>query len=439
MKSLVRRSDFRLFLAAALAAGMWCYADLILVPHQVAEAARREQPRGNLSDLYPRWLGARELLLHGRDPYGSDVTREIQAGYYGRELDFRRPNDPKDQQGFAYPIYVVFLLAPTMKAPFATVQLAFRWILILFIAASVPLWLWVVGWRISAAATLTAIFLILGSFPSVQAIKLQQLSVVVCLLLAASAACLVRRRLVLSGVLLALATIKPQLAIPFTAWLLLWTLGNWRSRQRLLWSFLAALTILVLGGELVLPGWIARFRGAAAAYLQYAGGPSLLDIALTPVWGRFISGLLILIVALLCWRWRRASADSEIFRWNLAIVLTATLAVIPTSAPYNQLLLIPALLLLARWAPRLWHGPWFQRLSIGLVVSVLALPWLAAAGLDFTLLFVRREIVESAWVVPLWTSWAIPFPVLAAVALCATQIRKEESSTAVPVAAQRAR
>jgi len=72
-------------------------------------------------------------------------------------------------------------------------------------------------------------------------------------------------------------------------------------------------------------------------------------------------------------------------------------------------------------------------------VSVLALPWLAAAGLDFTLLFVRREIVESAWVVPLWTSWAIPFPVLAAVALCATQIRKEESSTAVPVAAQRAR
>jgi hypothetical protein len=326
-----------------------------------------------------------------------------------------------------------------MKAPFTTVQLAFRWILILFIAASVPLWLSALGWRISAAATLSAILLIIGSFPSVQAIKLQQLSVVVCLLLAASAACLVRRRLVLSGLLLALATIKPQLAIPFTAWLLIWTLGNWRSRQRLSWSFLAALTILVLGGELVLPGWIARFRGAAAAYLQYAGSTSLLDLALTPLWGRVISGLLILIVALLSWRWRRAPADSEIFRWNMAIVLTATLAVIPTSAPYNQLLVIPALLLLARWAPRLWHGSWFQRLFMGLVVSVVALPWLAAAGLDFTLLFVRREMVERAWVVPLWTSWAIPFAVLAAVALCVAQIGKEQSSTAVPVAAQIAR
>jgi hypothetical protein len=351
-------------------------------------------------------------------------------------LDLSRPNDPKDQQGFAYPIYVVFLLAPTMKAPFATVQLAFRWILILFIAASVPLWLSVLGWRISAAATLSLILLIIGSFPSVQAIKLQQLSVVVCLLLAASAAGLVRRRLVLSGILLALATIKPQLAIPFVAWLLIWTLGNWRSRQRLLWSFLAALAILVLGGELVLPGWIAGFRGAARAYLEYTGGSSLLDLALSPPWGRVISGLLILIVAFWCWRWRRAPADSEIFRWNLAIVLTATLAVIPTFAPYNQLLVIPALLLLARGAPRLWHGPWFQRLSMGLVVGVVALPWLAALGLDFTLLLVRREIVEKAWVVPLWTSWVIPFPVLAAVALCAAQIRRKQSSTALSAAAQ---
>jgi hypothetical protein len=145
---------------------------------------------------------------------------------------------------------------------------------------------------------------------------------------------------------------------------------------------------------------------------------------------------LILIVAFWCWRWRRAPADSEIFRWNLAIVLTATLAVIPTFAPYNQLLVIPALLLLARGAPRLWHGPWFHRLSMGLVVGVVALPWLAALGLDFTLLFVRREIVERAWVVPLWTSWVIPFPVLAAVALCAAQIRKKQSSTALSAAAQ---
>src|SRR5690242_3071409 len=91
-----------LLLACLLALGMWCYVDLVLVPYQVADAARMQRPRGNLSDLYPRWLGARELLLHGRDPYSPEITREIQIGYYGRPLDSSRLNDPKDQQGFAY-------------------------------------------------------------------------------------------------------------------------------------------------------------------------------------------------------------------------------------------------------------------------------------------------------------------------------------------------
>ena len=82
-------------------------------------------PRGNLSDLYPRWLGARELLLHRRNPYGDDITHEIQKGYYGRALDPARPDDPRDQQGFAYPIYVVFLLAPLIGLPFHGVQIFF--------------------------------------------------------------------------------------------------------------------------------------------------------------------------------------------------------------------------------------------------------------------------------------------------------------------------
>src|ERR1700683_986511 len=41
-----------------------------------------------LTDLYPRWYGARELLLHHRDPYSADVTREIQLAYEGREQRF---------------------------------------------------------------------------------------------------------------------------------------------------------------------------------------------------------------------------------------------------------------------------------------------------------------------------------------------------------------
>ena len=148
---MTRRAQIGLMLALVAAASMWFYVDRILVGFQVADAAARERPRGNLSDLYPRWLGARELLLHHRNPYGDDITIEIQKGYYGRALDPARPNDPKDQQGFAYPVYVVFLLAPFVGFPFHTVQFVFYSALIALTAASVWMWLRVLRWRLPAA------------------------------------------------------------------------------------------------------------------------------------------------------------------------------------------------------------------------------------------------------------------------------------------------
>src|SRR6059058_2995959 len=116
--------------SALLAVSMCIWVQNISIPRQMAEANERGIPRGNLSDLYPRWLGTRELLLRGRDPYRNDITREIQAGYYGRPLDPNRPFDPKDQQAFAYPLYVVFILAPMIAMPFAMVQRIFLLLLI---------------------------------------------------------------------------------------------------------------------------------------------------------------------------------------------------------------------------------------------------------------------------------------------------------------------
>jgi hypothetical protein len=428
------KSKVALMVAVSLAAGMWCYADLILVPYQIADARRMGRPRGNLSDLYPRWLGARELLLHHRDPYSSEVTSEIQAGYYGRPLDSRRPNDPKDQQGFAYPVYVVFLLAPSIWFPFSVVQATFRVLLFFLIATSVLLWLMVLRWRISPTGKLMAIALALGSFPAVQAIKLQQLTALVCVLLAGCAALIVNGRLVCAGVLLAIATIKPQLALPFAGCFLVWAAGSWRSRQRFVWSFLATFGMLIIGGEILLPGWIGRFRSASAEYLRYAGRSSLLDLALTPAGGRVTAVVLVSAVAYVCWRWRQVPADSHPFRWGMALVLSALLTVIPTFAPYNQLLLIPPLLVLVENGRRFWNSTRLTRLCATLVGAVVLLPWLSAVGLDLALLFLPQRVVERAWVLPLWTSWAIPFPVLAAMALGAAQIAKEKNSAAGRVA-----
>src|SRR5450631_1222389 len=184
---LAKRLAFAIALALAIlaSASTWFYVNRILRAQQIADAAVHNRPRGNLSDLYPRWLGARELLRHGRNPYSPEITREIQQGYYGRPLDPSRPDDPKDQQGFAYPVYVVFLLAPTVDLPFETVQTAFRWLLIALAAVSVCLWLRALRWKLSFEWFLVLALFMVGWLPMVQGIKLQQLSLLVAGLLAA--------------------------------------------------------------------------------------------------------------------------------------------------------------------------------------------------------------------------------------------------------------
>jgi hypothetical protein len=56
------KRSYLVFAAALLAASMWIWVLRGPIAHQPAEAAELGVPRGYFSDLYPRWLGARELL-----------------------------------------------------------------------------------------------------------------------------------------------------------------------------------------------------------------------------------------------------------------------------------------------------------------------------------------------------------------------------------------
>src|ERR1700726_13925 len=274
--STARRVGF--FAAALATASTWFYMDQILRGQQIADAAAHNRPRGNLSDLYPRWLGARELLLRRRNPYSAEITREIQQGYYGRPLDPTRADDPKDEQGFAYPAYVVFLLAPTIDLPFEVIQKGFRWFLIVLAGATVLLWLYVLGWKPSPGAALILIVLSLGWLPMVQGIKLQQLSLLVAGLLAACGACLAAGWLAAAGGLLALATIKPQLTCPLVLCLLIWAGSDWRSRRRFVFGFGLVMLLLLGGAELLLPGWLRMFAEAIGQYHRYTHNQSVLEI-----------------------------------------------------------------------------------------------------------------------------------------------------------------
>jgi hypothetical protein len=417
------RSYLALLMSVLAVASMLMYVEKILVPYQQADALAKQMPRGNLSDLYPRWLGAKELLLSGKDPYSNAVKTQIQAGYYGRPLDAHRPNDPKDQQAFAYPVYVVFLLAPTVKFPFEWVRSAAVWLFVALTAASVLLWLRALGWKIAWKFKLVWIVLTLGSFPAIQGLKLQQLTLLVAALLAGAMSAMAGEHLFLAGVLLALATIKPHLAVILAVVLSVWTLGNLRERQKFLWGFGFALFILIAGGEILLPGWISKFRVATEEYWRYTGGgQSVLSIEIGSTWGRVASGILIVLLLYFAWRLRRMAIPSVEFGWLLAVTIATTLMVIPMYAPYNRLLLLPALMMILRALPKLREAGIVARVLVMLTGLSVLWPWIAAVALLLGLLILPASAVENLWAVPLWTNFAIPTVILGLLLVCRKSI-----------------
>ena len=404
-----------LALAALCLAGMWLYVDRVLVAHQIFESNALGSPRGNLSDLYPRWLGSRELLLHYHDPYSREITKQIQAGYYGRVLDPSRPQDPTDQQAFAYPVYVAFLLAPTVIFSFCPVQAAFFWFLAALTVLSVFLWLPLLRWQVGWNTVAVFVLLTMASFAAAQGLKLQQLSLLVAFLLAGALACISAERFFGAGILLALATIKPQLSLPLVLWLLLWAVSEWRARWKLVAAFMGCLAALVGGGELLLPGWISQFYAAMIAYRRYAPAGSLFEQILPRAIAIPLIAVLAVFLVGVCWQLRKCGSRDTRFAQTTSLVLAVTLLLIPMMPPYNELLLLPGMLLLARDWRELWKPGIAGKVLLASVVVPLGWSWASAIVLAAVSFF--TPAAQNYWQMPLWTSVVLPIPVAACLGL----------------------
>lgn len=384
--------------------GVWRWAECILVPANTLAAQSKGIPIGNNSDLYPRWFGARELLLHHRDPYSAEVTAGIQRGFYGRELDPHNPSDPTDQVAFAYPVYVVFLLAPTLKLPFATVQTLSGWLLLFGIAASVPAWMYGMGLRARPLLVLSAMVLAISTYPAVLEFHMQNLAALVAILLAVAAAAATRNYFSFSGFLLALSTVKPQISALFMLTFLLWTTGNWRQRKRLVLSFAATLFALMLAGQIMLPHWIPEFVRAIRAYRTYATDPSILQFFFGPILSRIAAVALCWVPLVVSFRCRRCLVGSTNFGGVLAWAAIVTLIILPVTV-YNQVLIVPPLLLLLQ---RNKVSGLLPRALTKVAFVCLGWQWMTAVILSICSLLISPGRLQFLARVPVWTLIALP-------------------------------
>jgi hypothetical protein len=399
LQRALERPGAALLLAAFLSFSMWFYVDRVWAPPVYVY----------YSDLYPRWYGTRELLLRGRDPYGPEVTREMQAWGHPERL---REQKLRDEPRFVYPLYIAFLLAPTVNYSFPTVEGIFRWVLPFTVLVSVPLWVTGIGWRCRWSTVGLLTLFSLGSFTTLQDIYLQQPVLLAGMFLATSAVALNSRHFYLAGVLLALATIKPQVSWLAVLWLLLWAFSREHSRRKFAWGFALAMAALVGASELLLPGWIREFASGLKVYSRATRNSWVLADVLTPV-GAVVLAIGILIVSgVLLWRFRDESVGSTAFNFALCLVLVVMVAVAPVPYTTGQFVLLPSIFFLLKEHRKIWSLGRYPRLLYVAAFSLVGWQWVGSALFMAAAFFVPSTELRRFWIVPVGSLLLVPLAML---------------------------
>jgi hypothetical protein len=235
-----------------------------------------------------------------------------------------------------------------------------------------------------------------------------------------------RRKLLLSGVLLALTTIKPQVTILAILYLTIWCFHEWPKRRPFLAGAVATGTLLVGGALVVWPRWIQTWMQVVVQYHGYTPPPLIGEVVRNLVGSRLAAPVsLVLTVAMIVsaaiWAWlnRAAECSSVQFWFTLSLLLAiTTIGILPGQAIYDQGILLPGvLLLLARWRELAIN--WVLRAMLVIGVAILVWPWIAAAGVLLVrpLLSDQQFYSKPVFLLPLRTAVVFPFVLLGLLAL----------------------
>jgi hypothetical protein len=422
--AMVTRSRSVLALVILCAACMVYYHLVLFVPKALEIRAAQGFASGYSfgADFYPIWLTTREGLLHHRDPYSPAMTRQIQTGLFGHSLDAANPAAPLDYRAFAYPAFVDVLFWPFAALSFSVVRIGLAAILLAATAISIVLWLRALHLHASPVTLAALVLLTLSSYAVLEGLFAEQMGLLVGFLLAASLAALVGQRLLLSGSLLALTLIKPQMMLLVAVYLLVWSCAQWRARRQFVGGFFLVSSLLSGSSLLLWPGWIPEWLHVIFGYRQYATPPLvsyLLGNQIGPRLGPFLIAALLLSAIALAWRMRHASAASTQFALTFSLLLAiATIALLPGHAVYDHVVLLPGILLIALS----WRGFAASSRLFRVLLAVTALTvfwqWISAPLVIAVRPILSRQLfVSVALTLPIRTAGSIPFGVFALLAL----------------------
>ncbi len=297
-------------------------------------------PGGN--DSVPRYVGAQAWLFEGLSPYSDEATDRAQKIIYGR---LAKPEE--DKQRFAYPFYVIFFYLPLTFFTWDWAQaigiVVLEFALVAMTIFSLRLYRWSPPPLVLAFTVLWTIIFYHGT----RTIILVQFAGIAALLIVVGLWAIKEKRDVLGGVVLALASAKPQMLFLILPLIGLWSLFN--KRWRLAASLTITMLVLLSISFALLPSWLFDMQTQLADYTNYThiGSPiNILTTTVFPSLGPTVEwGMIGILLAWLLWEWWQVKRDQDGVRldWVIALTLIITNMIVTRTATTNYVMMLPAL------------------------------------------------------------------------------------------------
>ena len=335
---------------------------LTLVNYRFAE----QLPGGN--DFLARWTGARYWVQEGVSPYDARVSQAAQELIYGRPANIEIGEDIGH---FVYPFPSMVFFAPFGLLPYTAARAIWMTVLEVSLPLLAVIGLAIAGWNPRRALLVSLLLFSVLWYHGMRAVIVGQFAVVEALLMAGVLLAIKRGSDPLAGILLAFTIAKPQMAVLFVPFVLLW--AAWSRRWSIVVWGVGTLGALFVVSVLILPDWPLMWLRQLLEYPDYSPlGPPVQIIAdLFPS----LSGAIFILVGgalllYLFWEWAKSVGKPDRwFQWTAALTIAITNLVAFRTATSNYVVLIPALCLVFSVLVERWGG----RGRIVVLLSIAAL------------------------------------------------------------------
>lgn len=309
-------------------------------------------PGGN--DFLVHWMGTRSYITEGLSPYSDEVALRIQNMVYGRPAQAG-----EHELRVAYPLYSIIFFLPFALIKDFTMARAI-WMTVLEIALIVLcfLSLRLTRWKPTPLILMLLLLFSLFWYHGLRALILGNAVVLVTLLVVGALLAIRSDADELGGVLLAFATIKPQVVVVLLIFITMWAVT--RRRWKIIFWLYGTVALLSGASALLMPDWIMQNLREVIRYPAYnpPGTPAAVFSVYMPGVGAQIGrGVSIFLGVVLLIEWFLSlRGDFRAFLWTACLTLVASQWIGIQTDPGNFIVLYPALILvLAMWDER-WRN-----------------------------------------------------------------------------------